>query len=77
MVEGFQPTLPEGEELQFRALWKRFYETVAIKERENPRCQNTFLPKRYRGTMTEFLPLEYEKERYGVGEALPESGLGG
>lgn len=76
VVAGFQPTLPEGEELHFRALWKRFYETVAIKERENPRCQNTFLPKRYRGTMTEFLPLEYEKERYGVGEALPESGLG-
>ena len=34
---------------------------VAIRERKNPRCQNTFLPKRYRGVMTEFLPLEYEK----------------
>ena len=73
-VEGFQPTLPGGEELQFRALWKRFFETVAIRERENPRCQNTFLPKRYRGTMTEFLPLEYERERYDGGTPLPESG---
>lgn len=65
-VDAFRPTLPEGEELHFRALWKRFYETIAIRERENPRCQNTFLPKRYRTTMTEFLPLEYEKQRYGA-----------
>ncbi|MFR1974778.1 MAG: hypothetical protein ACLS3F_09545 [Oscillospiraceae bacterium] len=31
---------------------------MTIRERENPRCQNTFLPKRYRGVMTEFLPLD-------------------
>lgn len=74
-VEHFQPSLPESEELQFRALWKRFYETIAIQERENPRCQNTFLPKRYRGTMTEFLPLEYERERYENGTILPEKGV--
>ena len=54
------------EELCFRALWKRFYETVAIRERENPRCQNTFLPKRYRGTMTEFLPLDYERQQQNL-----------
>lgn len=63
VVDSFQPTLPEGEELYYRALWKQFFQTVAIRERENPRCQNTFLPKRYRGVMTEFLPLEHEKER--------------
>ena len=78
-AESFRPILPEGEELQYRALWKRFFESVTIRERENPRCQNTFLPKRYRGLMTEFLPVEYEKERYGAdaqGEArspLPEA----
>lgn len=70
MVDSFHPTLPEGEELHFRALWKRFYETIAIKERENPRCQNTFLPKRYRSTMTEFLPIEHEKVHYRE-NALP------
>lgn len=48
------------------SLWKRFYETVAIRERENPRCQNTFLPKRYRGTMTEFLPLDYERQQQNL-----------
>lgn len=65
---GRQPAVgPAGEEeLCFRALWKRFYETVAIRERENPRCQNTFLPKRYRGTMTEFLPLDYERQQQNL-----------
>lgn len=48
---------PDEQEIHYRTLWKRFYDTVAIQERYNPRCQNTFLPKRYRGTMTEFLPV--------------------
>lgn len=60
-VEDFRPALPGEEEVHYRALWKRFYDTIAIRERTNPRCQNTFLPKRYRGTMTEFLPVEHEK----------------
>lgn len=62
-VDHLQLTLPGEEEVHYRALWKRFYETIAIKERCNPRCQNTFMPKRYRGTMTEFLPLDYEAQR--------------
>ncbi len=53
-VDGLQLDLPGDEEVYYRRLWKRFYDTIAIKERHNPRCQNTFLPKRYRGTMTEF-----------------------
>ena len=65
-VDSLQLALPGEEELCFRALWKRFYETVAIRERENPRCQNTFLPKRYRGTMTEFLPLNYERQQQNL-----------
>ncbi len=65
-VDSLQLALPGEEELCFRALWKRFYETVAIRERENPRCQNTFLPKRYRGTMTEFLPLDYERQQQNL-----------
>ena len=43
----------EGER-RCRALWRRFFDTVAIEGRYNPRCQNTHLPKRYRGMMTEF-----------------------
>ena len=69
-MEHFQPVLPGEDELYFRSLWKQFFQSVAIRERENPRCQNTFMPKRYRGTMTEFLPLEYEKEQ-GASPKLP------
>lgn len=69
-IENFQPVLPGEDELYFRSLWKQFFQSVAIRERENPQCQNTFMPKRYRGTMTEFLPLEYEKEQ-GASPKLP------
>lgn len=60
-VDSLQLALPGDEELHFRMLWRRFFNAVTIEERHNPRCQNTFLPKRYRGTMTEFLPPEDEK----------------
>ena len=45
---------PDQAELECRALWRRFYNTIAIGERTNPRCQNTHLPKRFRPDMTEF-----------------------
>lgn len=57
-MEHLELAAPDETELQYRQLWKTFFETVAIKERRNPRCQNSFLPKRYRGVMTEFLPLD-------------------
>jgi probable DNA metabolism protein len=57
-VDNLQLALPGEEEVHFRMLWRRFFNTISIEERHNPRCQNTFLPKRYRGTMTEFLPDE-------------------
>ena len=60
-LEHLELAPPDDTEIQYRQLWKTFFQTVAIRERKNPRCQNTFLPKRYRGVMTEFLPLEYEK----------------
>ena len=36
-------------------LWKEFFETIAIKERENPRCQRTHMPLHYRKHVTEFM----------------------
>lgn len=45
---------PDEAEARYRLLWKRFYDTIAIRERENPRCRMTHMPKRYWGTMTEF-----------------------
>ena len=40
------PTL-SADEKKYRALWKKYFETIAIKERTNPRCQKTLMPVRY------------------------------
>lgn len=49
-------TLPEvdGTEVEYRRLWKQFYNTIAIEGRNNPRCRMTLMPKRYWGQITEF-----------------------
>lgn len=74
-VDQLQLALPDRQELQYRALWKQFFESVSIRERCNPRCQNGFLPKRYRGVMTEFLPLEHERlSRPAASADLPAPG---
>jgi probable DNA metabolism protein len=41
------------EESKFRDLWKRFYDTIAIEARTNPRCRMTHMPKRYWENMPE------------------------
>ena len=43
-----------AEEQCLQSLWRQFYDTIAIKERYNPRCQRTHMPLRYRDNMTEF-----------------------
>lgn len=53
-LEEFQMAPPDEREAEYRLLWKRFYDTIAIPERENPRCRQTHMPKRYWGVMTEF-----------------------
>ena len=45
---------PGQEELDYRRLWRRFYATIAIEGRYNPKCRMTHMPKRYWNTMTEF-----------------------
>ena len=57
-AEDFAPAPPGQEEVTYRRLWRRFYDTIAIRERENPRCRMTYMPKRFWGTMTEFQPDE-------------------
>ncbi|MEZ3469704.1 MAG: TIGR03915 family putative DNA repair protein [Schaedlerella sp.] len=44
-------------EAEFERLWQRFFQSIAIKERENPICQRTHLPIHFRQDMTEFLPI--------------------
>ena len=38
----------------FIDLWKDFFNTMGIKERENPQCQRNLMPLWYRKHMTEF-----------------------
>lgn len=50
---------PEADETEenFRALWKQFYNTIAIEARINPRCRMTHMPKRYWSNMLEVKDL--------------------
>ncbi len=50
-------TLPPigKEEAAFRAMWRSYFDHVAIAQRENPVCQRTHLAMRYRPWMTEFV----------------------
>jgi len=56
LIETTDFTLPEysDDEQEYVQIWKTFYETVAIPERRNKRCQQTFMPLWYRANMTEF-----------------------
>lgn len=56
-VEAFEAPAPDARELQFQALWKRFYKTIGIAERENLRCRMGHMPKRYWANMTEMREL--------------------
>lgn len=53
-LEDFRMAAPSAAEAQYRRLWKRFYDTIEIKERHNPKLRQTHMPKRYWDTMTEF-----------------------
>ncbi len=45
---------PDEEEEEYRALWKRFYNAVAVEGRINPKLRRTHMPMRYWPNMTEF-----------------------
>lgn len=57
---------PDENELQCRELWKKFYETIAIEDRKNPRLRSTHCPKRYWQDMTEFQASEAQQQAKGV-----------
>lgn len=45
---------PDEEEEKYRALWKRFYQAIAIEGRRNPKLRRNNMPIRYWPNMTEF-----------------------
>ena len=49
--------IPEADatEKQYRALWKQFYNTIAIEGRINPKRRMGNMPKRYWAQLTEFM----------------------
>lgn len=53
-ITDLELPVPDAEELAFRELWRCFYDTIGIKERENPRCRMSHMPKRYWKYLTEF-----------------------
>ena len=67
-LKQFEMAKPNTQEAAYRLLWKRFYDTVAIKERENPRCRMTHMPKRFWNTMTEF-----QGESWFIPQTEPEA----
>lgn len=52
-LENFVLDAPDENEQYYQTLWKRFYDTIAIKERYNPRCRMNLCAKRYWSNMTE------------------------
>lgn len=53
-LEDFIMSSPDETEMQYRRLWRCFYDTIAIRERENPKLRMGHMPKRYWPLLTEF-----------------------
>ncbi|WRS26444.1 TIGR03915 family putative DNA repair protein [Oscillospiraceae bacterium MB08-C2-2] len=62
---------PAAGEIQYRRLWKHFYDAVAIKERTNPRCRMNFMPKRFWKNLTEINFMETPKTKAQEAAAPP------
>lgn len=45
---------PDEAEKRYRRLWRCFYDTIAIRERENPKLRMSHMPKRFWPLLTEF-----------------------
>jgi probable DNA metabolism protein len=69
----------DEEEQAYRALWQLFYDTIAIKQRYNPVCRMSHMPKRYWQNMTEFGRPEnhISPKLTGGGERLLNASLPG
>lgn len=52
-IDDYEQPNADEEELKFRSLWKLFYDTIAIKERYNPKCRMSHMQKRYWKHLTE------------------------
>lgn len=46
---------PDEEEARYQALWREFYDTIAVEGRINPKLRRNNMPMRYWQNMTEFI----------------------
>ncbi|MEG1683998.1 MAG: TIGR03915 family putative DNA repair protein, partial [Oscillospiraceae bacterium] len=76
-LEDFQMSPPDETEAEYRLLWKRFYDTIAIRERTNPKCRLSRMPKRYWNTLTEFQGESYFKTGNSLADAASPSAPAG
>lgn len=60
-VEDFVLPAADENERKYRELWKRFYNTIGIKERYSDKRRMTMMPKRYWSHLTEFEDLYPEQ----------------
>lgn len=68
-MKEFRMARPDQREREYRRMWKAFYDTIAIRERENPKLRRSNMPKRYWSQLTEF-QSDLEEDR-GNAELLP------
>ncbi len=67
-VESLQLPPAGAQEQEMQALWKRYYEKIAIAGRFNPKCRMGHCPKRFWPDMTELAPelLKESPSRQGL-----------
>lgn len=65
---------PDEEELRYQELWRKYYDTIAIKARNNPRCRMSHMPKRYWDYMTEFGSRAIQRRQRPSGGPAVEAG---
>ncbi len=58
ICEFSETALPDKstKELDYQRLWRNYFDTIAIKERTNKKCQKNFMPVRYWKHLTEMAP---------------------
>lgn len=61
-VDNIQMPEIDENERTMQALWKNFYDTIAIKERNNPKCRMSFMPKRLWSNLPEMQDTNNLKE---------------
>lgn len=67
---------PDENELNYRRMWKNFYETIAVMERANPVCRRTHMPMRFWPNMTEhgYIPPQKSGQKSQLSRTVtPES----